>query len=1117
MLYRELFETKSVFFRSVRVDRDADQVHGYLVTPLFGSVLERLLRGLAGTGSRALTITGPYGTGKSATILHAARLLSSPDPALIQQLAPLRPDLAHELRQTSPVDVVLISCQPGRLGPQILEHLKQWAAPRKGRGLTRTLNHTDPANMPSVITAIQSAVGKSAHGLMLVLDEFGKPLEFAASHPDGNDIFLLQLLAEEATRSPQHHPMMIVAILHQSFEQYAHRHVKTQREEFAKIQGRLEDMAFQLNMSDVMRIIGMAVSATRHESLEFNPILHHVDTLADSIAKLGMTPVGLSQKAFRTLCQEAAPLHPAVTLLLAPLFRQFAQNERSVFGFLGSSEPHGFQNFLDSVRINATTPQLYTLSDLFDYLALSVGASMYHGPYSRRWADLDTALQRVRENQDAVRLVKTLGLIDLVQGHSLVASREALSVLAGGAIDEALPILDDRSIVVYRRFTNSYRLWSGSDIDIEDRLAKARSEAIPSSLSELLIQLTPPKPLVARKYSMETGTLRWFEVTFCEPEHLTNLTHDLPPAKADGRIYFVLGQSDDRKPESAINQHPWQIVCWLPIAESLSEATWELHYLDWVKAHTPEIADDETVAREISERQIELERIIIGALDKPLYDTTNVLDVWSDGIWTPVYSEDFNRFLSDRCQTLFPKTPHIRSEFVNRHELSSAAAAARNDVLQRMIERPHDKDLGLTGFPPQLPIYLATLRQGLLHQCVQGQWQMTAPHEGPWHETWVELTHLVETQYHPINEIWTHLSAPPFGVRPGLLPILTLAFILTNQNRLSLQEDGVFVPDVSMPFVERMMKSPHRFQMRLMSLTDRRQQLVKVMAQQRLLPGNYDDRNLLGIVRPLLVFVQRLPQWSRTTTKITEPAQKVRQVLLTAKEPADLLFRDLPRALDFPAVDDMVGDDVLLFTEQLRIRLQELADTYPALLNLIEERLTEAFTMSHDMPLATLRQTLRNRALRLTELMTHPEIKTVAFRIVQDTPDQPWLEGVASAISGRTPKSWSDRNVQEFTTQVYVVARQFEHYDTVAAAIPTAPYADGVVRIGITTPQGDWETVISPTVSQEKWAKNSVKKILQDIMSQGEAARPRLLLLAAELVNIALRSDANSEEVLTHE
>ena len=42
------------------------------------------------------------------------------------------------------------------------------------------------------------------------------------------------------------------------------------------------------------------------------------------------------------------PLHPVVACLLGPISRRrFGQNQRSIFGFLNSSEPHGFQDFLN--------------------------------------------------------------------------------------------------------------------------------------------------------------------------------------------------------------------------------------------------------------------------------------------------------------------------------------------------------------------------------------------------------------------------------------------------------------------------------------------------------------------------------------------------------------------------------------------------------------------------------------------------------------------------------------------------------------------------------------------------------------------------------------------------
>ncbi len=71
------------FLRSVRIDRDvqrADAVAGYVVTPHVRHVLGRIAEALAlNSAERAWTITGPYGTGKSAFALFLIRLLSAQD------------------------------------------------------------------------------------------------------------------------------------------------------------------------------------------------------------------------------------------------------------------------------------------------------------------------------------------------------------------------------------------------------------------------------------------------------------------------------------------------------------------------------------------------------------------------------------------------------------------------------------------------------------------------------------------------------------------------------------------------------------------------------------------------------------------------------------------------------------------------------------------------------------------------------------------------------------------------------------------------------------------------------------------------------------------------------
>ena len=71
------------------------------------------------------------------------------------------------------------------------------------------------------------------------------------------------------------------------------------------------------------------------------------------------------------------PLHPVVACLLGPISRRrFGQNQRSIFGFLNSTEPRGFQDFLR----NANENELYTLELLWDYLRSNLEPSIMASP-----------------------------------------------------------------------------------------------------------------------------------------------------------------------------------------------------------------------------------------------------------------------------------------------------------------------------------------------------------------------------------------------------------------------------------------------------------------------------------------------------------------------------------------------------------------------------------------------------------------------------------------------------------------------------------------------------------------------------------------------------------------
>ncbi len=382
------------FARSVSLARDAhrsDALDGYILTPTGRDVLRRLAEALRSESPvRAWSLTGPYGSGKSAFALLAAQALAGEpwvrskaraflaehDAELHERFFGAGGSLPKKTARLCPV-LVTGSRQPlekalagslaaslraiARVGrpPQIVERLERMAK-ASGTSGTAIVGLFEEAN------AYLERFGNEAAGILLIVDELGKFLEYGASNPEQGDVFVLQELAEAATRSQR--PLLFVTILHQAVDRYAEHMSAGRRAEWGKVLGRFEDVAFEERTEQLLRLLAHAI---RHEGddaglkqLRRQARAHAQDTAALR-QKAGSMPAAELQE-----CLTAAyPLHPLTALVLGPLFRQLAQNERSLFAFLASSEPFGFQEFLHQQVWAKPSCETYRLDRLYDYLA----------------------------------------------------------------------------------------------------------------------------------------------------------------------------------------------------------------------------------------------------------------------------------------------------------------------------------------------------------------------------------------------------------------------------------------------------------------------------------------------------------------------------------------------------------------------------------------------------------------------------------------------------------------------------------------------------------------------------------------------------------------------------
>ena len=118
---------------------------------------------------------------------------------------------------------------------------------------------TDEEIVEGFIEFSQFAKAKSkGSGILLILDELGKFLEFAAMYPDRQDIYLLQQLAEACSRSGNT-PLFVLGILHQGFSAYADRLDGTSKQEWEKVAGRFEEILFNQPLEQVVHLLSSAL------------------------------------------------------------------------------------------------------------------------------------------------------------------------------------------------------------------------------------------------------------------------------------------------------------------------------------------------------------------------------------------------------------------------------------------------------------------------------------------------------------------------------------------------------------------------------------------------------------------------------------------------------------------------------------------------------------------------------------------------------------------------------------------------------------------------------------------------------------------------------------------
>lgn len=1031
------------FQRSIRVDTDINEpsaLEGFVCPASTGQALLSMARQLSETGHGAFTWTGPYGSGKSSLAVALAALLG-PEGR--------RRTIARDAIGTITGTELLTLFKAGRKGWNVLPIVGSRTDPalaivdaldgsRRGR---KRLSIASAEAIERLQTAAAEAPGA---GLMVILDEMGKFLEHA-SQGDA-DVYFFQQLAEAASRSNRR--LVVIGVLHQAFDDYAHRLAREVRDEWLKIQGRFADVPINIAGEEQIALLGRAIETD---------ISAPNDTVAAGIAvaiQRNRPATGSHLNEDLVACW---PLHPIVACLLGPLSRRrFGQNQRSVFGFLNSAEPHGFQEFLQTTP--AEPAETYQPPQLWDYLRANLEPSILASPDGHRWSLAVEAVERCEARSgdlDHLQLVKTVALIDLFKERSgLLPSEDvlahALPSLPPARLKTMLNQLASWSIIIYKKFLGAYAIYAGSDFEIDAAVGEAYARMTGIDFARLR-SLAMLQPILAKRHYHETGALRWFDIDIAPlMDGADQVRRYQPQHGATGLFLLLIGTQGER---SAMARRLWEqaaaaagdvpvAVGWSRDGYQIRELARELLALEAVRAERAELNGDAVARREVDARIARAaadleERVRQAFLSAEWKATSDTAQNSPLIISTDAGVAGLNAVASALADSRYPNSPKIHNELLNRIKPSSNAIAAQKTLLKAMVEGASQERLGIVGYPAHGGLYASLLEASGLHRSTangSGGYSFGEPPVGAatnllplWQvaDEFFRAAGTAGANLGSLLEIW---QAPPYGLRDGLFPVFAIAYILSRIDSVAVYLDTTFQPRLTSLLTDRLAQDPSSIRVRWSMVSDFHRQILSGVAEVVAVYGGLTDGLLhsepLEIARGLVGVITALKPWTQRTTRVSATAVRVRNLAKIANDPNKFLLDDIPALFGADTgVESEQPAEAAPIISAVRAGLAELVDAYPRLLvDLASMMLRELrIPAGTDLEIAELH--LRAKTVR--GLTGNYRLDAFAIRLMTYTGGEDEIEAIASLAANKPPRDWVDRDIDQASMEIAALAQEF--------------------------------------------------------------------------------------------
>ena len=1133
-MLEKLIKINSVYARSINLERDSsklDLIDSYIPTSVALQTIKKVADTFDGSRqqNRSWTLVGPYGSGKSSFGLFLSGLLSDPKSEefsiCYKKLAKVDQKTAHKVlnynKGTKGYIKVLISGSNESLKNKLAEIIFQKidcfslnSQDSKSYLDLKEKYQSDNFRQSDILSLItlldKMAKSLSFSGVLLVFDELGKFIEYEVSQRENNDLHVLQMIAEYS-RSPKTN-LVFFGLLHQSFQHYSKSLSESLKNEWTKIQGRFEEIPFIDSTEQTLKVLSQCF--TNNQTFNDKDLNGKYKNFSVSLRQHFLS---IEKNSIHQLLMDCYPLHPVSCMMLPILSQKIAQNERTVFSFITSSQVNSFSYWLKKLKFG----EFIKPHHIYDYFISNQITLISDSMTNRRWVEVSEAINRL-EDEFYLPLLKTIGVINIITGTSSIkASREILTLCDFDNLDKQLEYLEKKSIIKFRKYSNDYRIWEGSDFDLESELTKEKSKILNFSLIDEIYSNFEISPIVARKFSIDNSLIKTFDIKFVDMKSYEKIYGFSEPQI----IFFISYGSEDEnffyKHLKKLYNGPY-IISLLKGSDSLQELLKEKLSLKGI-SKKKELTIDRVAKREFEDYNANITKQLNNIFFN-IYNNPQNFDWFYNNKKVSVLNKfQFQKKLSFILEDIYPDIPVIKNELINRDELSSQGTAIRNSLTKLMLKNSSEEDFGLEKHPAEKSIYYSVLKKTGIHNYNGDKWELTKPRENNlnilpvWNKIDSYFKNLSQKADFILNLIEV-LKAPPFGVKAGVLPILILSYYLANKNFIAIYHKRKYEPYFSDEILERFLKRPDEFTFQYLEQSDSTKKLYKVYSS--IFLKQKANPSVLDIAKPIAKLMDVLPYYTKNTETLSVETKEIRSSFYFAKTPQDFLNKELPRIFKLKLENIKKQSDLSDFERGLTNAFNDLKNCYSDLLSYFHKLILEKFLDSKDLNLKQMRTELIGRYDHLWTFTIDSEgIKNFIGKIsLKHSSIDNWFLNLLMSLVHKPVDKWNDVDKENAEFKICEYAKKIIDLRTLKLANDKYEISENsdedvlLFKLKSIRPKKDFnEEVLLIEKKDFKVVKELKEKIKTTLKTDNNLSLKALALLTQELIEQKQLTQRNKE------